>query len=475
MADLEVAVENCLKYFNVVTIKPEQQRILDAILTYKDCMAVLPTGFGKSLPYQLLIPVKKELGQNDGKKVIICSPLIALMKDQCERLSQIPGVKAVYLGGGCRDPAVERGEFDYLFAAPEMLVGDQHWRSVCQKFKVSTIVIDEFHTIATWGEDEGGKKAFRKWFSYIGEMRSLYPEASVLALSATCTQKISSRVKKILNFSTNIIEICVSPNKENIKIVVQKIPNSTEMALGWIIEGLHDGTFPRTLIYCMSIKDSSNIYMYIKNEQLECTCIDMFHSETDDKKKSKIMEALKDPSSELKIVVATSALGMGVDLVGFYNVILYGCPISIVDLVQEIGRVGRDGQCSTALLLHNSYHMIGVEKEVKEVYKAGKSTSNTTNTINYSCRRVAMLAPFHKATELSQLKEVEPVHSCCDLCYSICQCVSCSQTRIEKLFHFTLEDLSAEEEEEETDECTESYASSDNEDIDNLLLDINLD
>lgn len=153
------------------------------------------------------------------------------------------------------------------------------------------------------------------------------------------------------------------------------------MAEGWMVESLYDGTLQRTLIYCMSIKESPNIYMYIKNEVPKCTCIDMFHSETGDKKKSKIMEALKKPDSDLRFIVATSALGMGVDLVGFYNVILYECPKSVVDLVQEIGRVGRGGQNSTALLLYNSYHMIGVEKEVKEIYRAVER--NTSNTINY--------------------------------------------------------------------------------------------
>lgn len=97
-------------------------------------------------------------------------------------------------------------------------------------FDVSTIVVDEFHTISTWGEEEG-KQAFRKWFSHIGELRSLFPKASVLALSATCTKKISRRVSKILQLGTDTTEIRISPNRDNIKVVVKKNPNTTEMAM----------------------------------------------------------------------------------------------------------------------------------------------------------------------------------------------------------------------------------------------------
>lgn len=113
--------------------------------------------------------------------------------------------------------------------------------------------------------------------------------------------------------------------------------------------------------------------------------------------------------------------------------------------------------------------MIGVEKEVKEIYRAGER--NTSNTINYNCRRMAILAPFHTATELSQLKEVEPVHSCCDLCYNICKCGLCSQTHIKKLLNFTLEKNS---EDENTNENTEPCEFSDD-DIDHWFSDLNIE
>jgi len=156
-------------------------------------------------------------------------------------------------------------------------------------------------------------------FSYIGELRSLFPEVSVLALSATCTRKISKRVCKILQMDSNSAEIRISPNKPNIKLVVSKIPNIVEMAMTWVIDGLSDKTFPRSIIYCTSIKDASNIYAYIMAELPDCSEVHMYHSETPEESKTKILAGLKDSDSNTTIVIATNALDMGIDIVNYYT------------------------------------------------------------------------------------------------------------------------------------------------------------
>lgn len=416
------AMKKVSELFNVSNVKKEQEQMLEMLLRRQDCIAVLPTGYGKSLPYQMLVPVRREMKTSDMNcKIIVCSPLMALMRDQCERLNSIPGIRAVYKGGSQDNELIQSGDFDYLFASPEYLVGDKTFRAKIQTFDVSTIVVDEFHTISTWGEEEG-KQAFRKWFSHIGELRSLFPKASVLALSATCTKKISRRVSKILQLGTDTTEIRISPNRDNIKVVVKKIPNTTEMAMVWIIDALSDGTLPRTILYCTSIKDASNIYSYIITELPQCSEVQMFHSETPEDVKNKILQDLLDEKSATKLVIATSALGMGVDIRQYYSVILYGAPKSIVDTVQEIGRVGRDGKDSVALLLFNSYHLRTVDTEVKDVF-----TSK-------DCRRVSMLEPFLSEGELIKEKSRTISHSCCDLCADRCDCGTCDLTPIEKLF-----------------------------------------
>lgn len=357
----------------------------------------------------------------------------------------------LFLGGSQDNELMQRGEFDYLFASPEHLVGDKTFRTTIQALDVSTLVVDEVHTISTWGEEEG-KQAFRKWFSYIGELRSLFPKASVLALSATCTKKISRRVSKILQLDADTTEIRISPNRDNIKVVVKKIPNSTEMAMVWIIDALSEGTLPRTILYCTSIKDASNIYSYIITELPQCSEVQMFHSETPEDIKNKILQDLLDEKSVTKLVIATSALGMGVDIRQYSSVILYGAPKTIVDTVQEIGRVGRDGSESVALLLFNSYHLRTVDTEVKDVF-----TSK-------DCRRVSMLEPFLSEGELLQEKRKPRSHSCCDLCADQCDCGACDLTPIEKLFMVNPVEFS-----DHSSSDTESYSY---EEIDNNIDDL---
>ena len=135
-----------------------------------------------------------------------------------------------------------------------------------------------------------------------------------------------------------------------------------------------------------------------------------FHSETPEAKKEKILDDLCNEHGSLRIVIATSALGMGIYITGTNNVILYGAPKQLVEVVQEIGRAGRDGNPALALLLYNSYHLRKVEQEVKDVYNS------------QTCRRKMLLKPFVKESELT-IKD--PHHMCCDRCMLLCKCDDC--------------------------------------------------
>nr|XP_022292514.1 uncharacterized protein LOC111103492 [Crassostrea virginica] len=424
-----MASEEVLKLFKIEKLKEEQSAILKCILEGRDCMAVLPTGFGKSLPYQMAVVQQKMKGE-DAKKIVVCCPLTALMKDQVDKLSVIPNVRAIYRDGSKEtDCMIREGAFDYLFGAPELLVGDSSFREQLHKFSVSTIVVDEFHTIASWGEkDEEDRQAFRRWFSYLGELRSIFPEASLLALSATCTRKISKRVKKVLNFRDNTLEIHMSPDKPNIKVVTKKIANSVDQGMAWMVDALD--SIPKTVIYCNSIKDVSKLYAYLTSEvPKSVNYCEMFHSETPKAKKEKILDDMCCEEGLLKIIIATSALGMGIDVPKTNNVILYGIPQQMVEIIQEIGRVGRDGSPALAVLLYNSYHLRKVDKEVKDLF------------VTKTCRRMAILKPFLGEEEIHE-ETKEPYHTCCDLCMSKCNCNNCSRDSfaLEKMLKDTLSD-----------------------------------
>ena len=297
--------------------------------------------------------------------------------------------------------------------------------------------------------DATHKTAFRKWFSYIGELRSICPSATFLALSATCTLKIRQRVLKILNMkSTDIREITLSPNRQNIKLTISKVSNEVEIAMTWLIDALNDlkENFPKTIIYCNSITDASKIYTYIIDEHSECSdVVNMFSSESTAKCKAMIIRELKDMNSKMRIVIATNALGMGIDIINCYSIVLYGAPHNVLDLVQEIGRAGRDGKDSVAMVLYNSFNLRTVEPDVKAV---------VTST---NCRRLAMLNAFLRESDCRQVPN--KTHKCCDICANKCGCGNCTFLPLETLFRSNKLEI-ADHEESDSD-ATEPYDLSD--------------
>ncbi|XP_052777062.1 probable ATP-dependent DNA helicase RecS [Mya arenaria] len=234
-ASLETIESEITHLFSISEFKPEQRKIFEAIWEGRDCVAVLPTGFGKSLPYHANIPAKRQQGVTF--RVIVSCPLVALMEDQVSRLRSLKK-RALYKDDSvaknraeCEsretDEQAKREDFDILFASPETLVGDEEWRDAIKEIDVSLIVVDEFHTVTEWGENDKGNIAFRKWFRHLGELRSLCPYAALLAVSATCTRKVYKTVVKLLNFKEDALVIRMSPNKSNIKLSVREAKSNS--------------------------------------------------------------------------------------------------------------------------------------------------------------------------------------------------------------------------------------------------------
>ncbi|XP_048777465.1 probable ATP-dependent DNA helicase RecS [Ostrea edulis] len=487
---IEAVEKEVCKLFNVEALKAEQKVILQCLLSKQDCMAVLPTGYGKSLPYQMYLPLIRQLTETNlchglpfqakfdvNEKIIVCCPLVSLMADQVQRLTDIPNLKAAFKGNSQEgDDMIRKGEIDIIFASPETLVGDPFWRSQLQELSVGVIVIDEFHTITTWGGDDETEEqdAFRKWFRYVGELRAIFPHASVLALSATCTNKIKKQVSKILNLKQGLSKfISVSPNKTNIKLVVKKIDNAIETAMYWLIDSLENMkmNFPKTLIYANSIADVSKLYSYVVSELEECAKhVEMFHSETPEEKKKTIMTSLNQADSDIRVVFATSALGMGIDVSNCHSIILFGPPRSVLDLIQEIGRVGRDGERSVAILMHNSYHLRNVTSEMKKVF------SDTND-----CRRKSLLKHFLSDNEMQDLDMEVDKHTCCDKCTQNCSCGDCIKLEIENLVDTGVDCFSSSSSDSDTIDYeyeADDYQSFGNENLfddDDDFTDLNLD
>ena len=298
------------------------------------------------------------------------------------------------------------------------------------------------------GVDE--EKAFRKYFRYIGTLRSVFSEATVLALSATCTLKMKKQIIKSLNLNDpKIVEL--SPNRSNIKLVVRRTPTSVEESFFWVVENLNllKDQFPRTLIYCNSIKDVCEIFNYIVSESNlhNNKLVEMFHSETPSVKKEDIVMKLG-MNSDLRLVIATSALGMGIDVKNCTGVVLYGPPKDVVDLLQESGRCGRCGDDSVCIVFCNRYQMNHVSTEVKEVIRS------------VECRRKCLLSNFASECDISTSS-----HLCCDICAGNCKCGSCSPHPLESLVG-TFDAQCEEDYSSDSDTISYEYESDDNEGCD---------
>lgn len=213
----------------------------------------------------------------------------------------------------------------------------------------------------------------------------------------------------------------------------------------WLMETLNNlkEKFPRTVIYCNSIKDVSTIYNFLTSEIPDSfNYVQMYHSETPSDCKSEIIDKLGNDSS-LRIVLATSALGMGIDVKFCNSVIIYGPPVNVADLIQETGRIGRDGLPSVAVVLYNSYQCKQLDTEVKTFLRTDV------------CRRQTLMENFHTSAEMETVKKSLNQHHCCDICAELCTCGHCILLPFEKLMNCVTSE----------DTAKDTYSSSDSETI----------
>ncbi|XP_061193817.1 ATP-dependent DNA helicase RecQ-like [Saccostrea echinata] len=284
------------------------------------------------------------------------------MKEQCIKLGLL-GFKATYIGKDLLETdAVEQGLFDFLFGSPETFINNGKWREMLKsdiyQNKLQLIAVDEAHTVTQWGEGDKDDKPFREAFSNIGELRSLCPKASLIALTATSGPSQRRRIIKMLCFRTNVEVILDSPDRENIKITSMCIPNSDnlEKVFKWLIDTLRTqkAQTERHIIFCESISDVSKIYTtFVKHFGNDCQLFEMFHSKTDEKVKEIISEDMN-KNGNIRILICTNAAGMGVNFYNAYHIVHYKLPRKLDTFVQQMGRAGRDGKLSDELILYKT-------------------------------------------------------------------------------------------------------------------------
>lgn len=321
--------------FGYDTFRPLQQEVIENVLARRDTLAVMPTGGGKSLCYQ--IPSM----MFDGLTVVV-SPLISLMKDQVEQLRAF-GVPSVFLNSSLSAQEynenmdyVKRGEVKLLYVAPETLLTPRIL-SLLSTLKVDLLTIDEAHCISEWGHD------FRPEYRQIVEVRKKFPNAVCMALTATATSRVRQDIRHTLKFATTN-EFIASFNRENLFIEVVPKQDPTQQVRE-IIDRYKDQS---GIIYCFSRKQVDELAGYLA---MKGYSVRPYHAGLEDVDRRKNQEAfIRD---DVQIIVATIAFGMGINKPNVRFVIHHDLPKSIEGYYQEIGRAGRDGLPAHCVLLYS--------------------------------------------------------------------------------------------------------------------------
>src|SRR5215207_4360989 len=321
--------------FGYDTFRPLQKEVIENILACRDTLAVMPTGGGKSLCYQIPSLLL------DGLTVVI-SPLISLMKDQVEQLRAY-GVPSLFLNSSLSPQEyqenmdyVKRGEVKLLYVAPETLLSPRIL-SLLASVKVDLLTIDEAHCISEWGHD------FRPEYRQIVEVRKRFPEAVCLALTATATSRVRQDIRSTLKFATTN-EFIASFNRENLYIEVAQKRDPYAQT----IEMLERYKDQSGIVYCFSRKQVDELAAYLASKGYS---VRPYHAGLEDSDRRRNQEAfIRD---DAQIIVATIAFGMGINKPNVRFVIHFDLPKSIEGYYQEIGRSGRDGLPAHCLLLYS--------------------------------------------------------------------------------------------------------------------------
>lgn len=317
------------------SFRPKQEEIISEVLAGRDVLALMPTGGGKSICFQVPALAKEGI-------CIVVSPLIALIKDQVQNLVKrgIPAL-SIYSGmsRGRIDAALDNaiyGNYKFLYVSPERL-RTAIFRERVAKMNVNFLVVDEAHCISQWGYD------FRPPYLKIAEIRELIGDVPVIALTATATKSVADDIMSKLDFAEPNL-ICSGFARENLAYVVR----NTDDKLGNLLR-ICRGVPGTGIIYVRERKKCEEIANFLKVQGVDA---DFYHAGM-----SRELRTLKQDnwqSDKLRVIVSTNAFGMGIDKPDVRFVVHYDVPSAIESYFQEAGRAGRDGKKSYATLLWNS-------------------------------------------------------------------------------------------------------------------------
>ena len=342
------------KYYPGKTIKPLQHQIVKSVLDGQDSMAILPTGYGKSVCY--LLPFL--LDQN--KILIVVSPLISLMEDQKDKLDKMGVPVACFHSNVGRKQRQDikneilenlMEEYDddeqneksgmVIFLTPEYIIKCENWiKQMAIKDKLCLVAFDEAHCISTWGHDfrpdYQGLYRVKEWISEPGR------QIPILALTATATKQVEDDIKTYLQLTDPKV-FKTSFDRPNLIIEVKRKPEEVSAMFPILNKYIEDFS----IVYCKTREKAEEICEILKENEYNA---DVYHAGLSAKSRQEIQD--KFANRELNIIVATVAFGMGIDQ-NIHLVIHWGCPSDMESYYQEIGRAGRDNIESECIMFYD--------------------------------------------------------------------------------------------------------------------------
>ncbi|MEO5942211.1 MAG: ATP-dependent DNA helicase RecQ [Ferruginibacter sp.] len=354
------------KYWGYDTFRPLQEDIINAVLDKKDVLALLPTGGGKSICFQVPAMMMEGI-------CLVISPLIALMKDQVENLNK-RGISALAVYSGMHFMEVKKtlqnaafGSYKFLYVSPERLE-TKLFLEFLPAIKPSLIAVDEAHCISQWGYD------FRPPYLRIANLREQLPGVPVIALTASATGEVQNDICKKLNFTKAGIRFRQSFERPNLSYSIFQ-PQAKQVKLVEILKNVAGSA----IVYCKSRKHTQEVSRLLMQHNISA---DFYHAGLSNEQRTTKQDSWI--KNKTRVIVCTNAFGMGIDKPDVRVVAHYNVPDCLENYYQEAGRAGRDGKRAYAVLLHDDKETDELLSKIDLKYPEPAQIKKTyTDLMNY--------------------------------------------------------------------------------------------